>query len=67
MKVKIKTYSGELTYLTLEKEYEVIEVAGDFFIICSDKHRNIICTFDDCYHLKGGSWEIVTESHTSHV
>lgn len=66
MKVKIKSHNGELPYLTPEKEYEVIESSGDFFVISSDKHRNIICTFNDSAHLNGGSWEIVTESHTSH-
>lgn len=67
MKVKIKSYSGELSYLTPEKEYEVIRKSGDFFIICADNQDNIMGTFNDCYHLNGGSWEIVTESHTSHV
>lgn len=61
MKVKIKSYNGELPYLTLEKEYEVIEASGILFIISTDKHENIMCTFNDCYHLNGGSWEIVGE------
>lgn len=67
MKVKIKSYSGELYYLTPEKEYDVISSSGDFFITRADKLGNIMCTFNDCEHLNGGSWEIVTESHTSHV
>lgn len=67
MKVKIKSYSEDLPYLTPEKEYDVIRSSGDFFIISADKHGNIMCTFNDCGHLNGGSWEIVTESHTSHV
>ncbi len=65
MKVKIKSYNGELYYLTPEKEYDVIRSSGDFFIIRADKHGNIMCTFNDCDHLNGGSWEIVTESHSS--
>ena len=65
MKVKIKSHNGELSYLTPEKECEVIRSSGDFFIVCADKHGNIICTFNDCPHLNGGSWEIVTESRTS--
>lgn len=65
MKVKIKSHSGELLYLTPEKEYEVISSSGDFFAIRADKHGNIMCTFYDCHHLNGGSWEIATESLTS--
>ena len=67
MKVKIKTHNGELLYLTTGKEYEVIRSSGDFFVIRTGKHGNIMCTFNDCYHLNGGSWEIVTESRTRHV
>lgn len=67
MKVKIKSYSEDLPYLTPEKEYDVIRSSGDFFIISADKHGNIMCTFNDCEHLNGGSWEIVTESRTRHV
>lgn len=65
MKVKIKSYNGDLPYLTPEKEYDVIDVSGIFFIIRADKHGNIMCTFNDCDHLNGGSWEIITESHSS--
>ena len=65
MKVKIKSYSGELYYLTPEKEYEALSVAGDFFVIRNDLDSNSLCTFEDCCHLNGGSWEIVTESHSS--
>lgn len=64
MKVKIKTYSGELPYLTPEKEYEALSVAGGFFVIRNDLDLNSLCTFEDCCHLGGGSWEIVTESHS---
>lgn len=65
MKVKIKRHNGDLPYLTTEKEYDVIDVSGIFFIIRADVHGNIMCTFNDCHHLNGGSWEIITESHTS--
>lgn len=67
MKVKIKSYSEDLPYLTPEKEYEALSVAGDFFVIRNDLDLNSLCTFEDCDHLNGGSWEIITESHTSHV
>jgi len=68
MKVKIKTYNGELPYLTPEKEYEVIERIGLKFVIKADKYDiNILCLLNGCYHLNGGSWEIITESHTSNI
>lgn len=67
MKVKIKTHNGELSYLTPEKEYEVIGSTSDCFVIKADKHGNALCNMENCPHLNGGSWEIVTESLTSHV
>ena len=67
MKVKIKTHNGEPSYLTTGKEYEVTSTADRFLTLKADNGAAIICTFNDCYHLNGGSWEIVTESHTSHV
>ena len=67
MKVKIKTHNGELLYLTTGKEYEVIGSTSDCFVIKTDKHGNALCRMSDCPHLNGGSWEIVTESRTSHV
>lgn len=66
MKVKIKSYNGELTYLTLGKEYEVIESNSDYFVIEADMYGNAFCCMVDCPHLNGGSWGIVTESRTSH-
>lgn len=65
MKVKIKTYNGDLPYLTPEKEYEALSASGDFFVIRNDLDSNSLCTFEDCEHLNGGSWEIITESHSS--
>ena len=62
MKVKIKTYNGELTQLTPEKEYTAEPHAEGFFTINADNGAEIICRFDKCHHLNGGSWEIVTES-----
>lgn len=67
MKVKIKTHNGKLYYLTTEKEYEALSVAGNFFVIKNDLDLNSLCTFEDCDHLNGGSWEIVTESRTGHA
>lgn len=67
MKVKIKTHNGELYYLTPGKEYEVIGSTSDCFVIKADNHGNALCNMENCPHLHGGSWEIVTESLTSHV
>lgn len=67
MKVKIKTYNGKLYYLTPGKEYDVIRSAGNFFVIRNDLGVNSLCTFEDCEHINGGSWEIITESHTSNI
>ena len=67
MKVKIKSHNGELTYLTPEKEYEVIESNSDYFVIEADMYGNAFCNRENCPHLNGGSWEIVTESRISHV
>lgn len=67
MKVKIKSHNGELPYLTPEKEYEVTSTADRFLTLNADNGAAIMCTFNDCHHLNGGSWEIVTESRTSHV
>ena len=67
MKVKIKSHNGELLYLTTGKEYEVISGSSGYFVIEADKHGNAFCKMENCPHLNGGSWEIVTESRTSHV
>ena len=67
MKVKIKSYSGELPYLTHGKEYGVISTADRFLTLRADNGAVIMCQFVQCYHLNSGSWEIVTESRTSHV
>lgn len=61
MKVKIKTYNGELSYLTTEKEYEVIENNSDYFVIEADMFGTAFCCMENCHHLNGGSWEIVGE------
>lgn len=65
MKVKIKTHNGELSYLTPEKEYEVIGSTSDCFVIEADVPGTALCNMENCPHLNGGSWEIVTESLTS--
>ena len=67
MKVKIKSYSGKLYCLTLDKEYTATPFDDGFFTIKADNGAEITCRFVQCYHLNGGSWEIVTKSHTSQV
>lgn len=63
MKIKIKTYNGELpTYLTAGKEYDFYGLscmtAGD---ITSDDGDNDFIILQNCIHLNGGSWEVCDE------
>lgn len=53
MKVKIKTYNGELYCLTPEKEYDVISTADRFLTLKADNGAAIMCRFIQCYHLNG--------------
>jgi len=62
MKVKIKSYNGELVeYLTYGKEYEVVELDYDSFgfTIEDDEGSEIYTLFSDTFHLNGGDWEEV--------
>ena len=61
MKVKIKSYYGELpSYLTLDKVYEVIDYFDDTTPMIQDDVNSIIYIgIEYCHHLNGGSWEIV--------
>lgn len=63
MKIRIKTYNGELpSYLTMGKFYRVSGRAAEQLIIYDDfNNRAYIDIGDYCYHLNGGSWEIVNE------
>lgn len=64
MKVKIKSFNGELpSYLTEGKAYEV-----DFFyddnegypcIYADNNHHIVLQLSNECWHLNGGSWEVV--------
>lgn len=62
MKVKIKSFNGELPYyLTLHKEYELdVNIIGNGWII-DDSGIECYIRMDDCSHLNDGSWEIVEE------
>ena len=64
MKIKIKTYNGELpSYLTVGKVYEVAYLFDDIEnlpCIRADNDAQIVCSRDiGCGHLNGGSWEVV--------
>ena len=60
MKIRIKTYNGELpSYLTVGKFYEV-----EFFCfgkkrIMDDTGYPLLFSIENCNHLNGGSWEVV--------
>ena len=62
MKIRIKTYNGELpSYLTLGKVYEGEDynLKDDYLFICDDIDYTRAITLIDCWHLNGGSWEVV--------
>ena len=60
MKVKIKTFNGELPdYFTLGKEYNAMVRSDYSLFIIDDDSDSILCAFNGYPHLNGGSWEIV--------
>ena len=61
MKVKIKSFNGELpSYLTVGKVYKVVDSFCDsIFMIQNDINSISHIRFNYCQHLNGGSWEIV--------
>ena len=65
MKIRIKTYNGELpSYLTVGRVYEVIHnYDGDkkFPCIICDHEFELVLLMNKCGHLGGGSWEMVGE------
>ena len=66
MKVKIKSFNGELPdYLTEDKEYDLWQTS-DYWThgILADNGHNIVLSanLNHCFHLNGGSWEIINES-----
>lgn len=63
MKVKIKSFNGELPdYLSKNGEYDLFhdKIHGIDFYSILDKNMNIknIC-LEHCDHLNGGSWEVL--------
>ena len=63
MKVKIKSFNGELpSYLTVGKEYEVVNWYGVAIknpMIIDDLGDEIAIVVSKSSHLNGGSWEVV--------
>ena len=63
MKIRIKTYNGELpSYLAEGKVYEVIwlNYFGDP-VIDRDSGGYLAISIVNCISLNGGSWEVVSE------
>ena len=59
MKVKIKSFNGELpSYLTMGKLYQLYFNHEITMIETDDKHVAYI-NIDNCKYLNGGSWEVV--------
>ena len=61
MKIKIKTYNGELpSYLTVCEEYTVVDVT-DCFNRTLLINNGIEIHINNCEHLNGGSCEVRSE------
>lgn len=58
MKVKVKSFNGELMDITVGKEY-YFNGSGNSGIIIDDIGFKIFIRLSCCAHLNGGSWEIV--------
>ena len=62
MKVKIKSFNGELpSYFSQCKAYNARPRSEFTFFIEDDEGDSWICLFDNCPNLNGGSWEVVNE------
>lgn len=61
MKIRIKTYNGELpSYLTVGKVYILDNILDlESGNIWNDEENTIFIVIDYCHHLNGGSWEVV--------
>ena len=63
MKVKIKSFNGELpSYLSEDKVYELWSTSDLWeHGILADNGHNIVLSanLNKCFHLNGGSWEVV--------
>ena len=65
MKVKIKSFNGELpSYLTTNGAYRVqqeCELSPQFIYDDTGSGTRVYFLMDDCPHLNGGSWAVVNE------
>lgn len=63
MKIRIKTYNGELpSYLTVGKVYRVTHIESLITVrVKDDLDNSIAVRLDSCAYLNGGSWEILNE------
>ena len=62
MRIKIKSYNGDLPYyLSKDKEYEIEYMAGGSIFITTgfDDPEYISVTFENDKHTQGGTWEYV--------
>lgn len=60
MKVKIKNFNGELPeYFTIDKAYGAKHRSEHTFFLDDDEGYRLMCLYDNCPNLNGGSWELV--------
>lgn len=62
--MKVIAPKGCASYLTIGKEYEIIDVAENYenhFYINSDVGIKTFCRIKNCLHLDGGIWSIKKE------
>jgi hypothetical protein len=60
MKVRIKSFNGELpNYLNEENIYRIDKSSDYTFILEDDEGCLWMCLFNNCPNLNGGSWEVV--------
>lgn len=65
MKIRIKTYNGELpSYLTVGKEYVVMDKLSECVVSCisDDGFRFDACINGSSQRLNGGSWGVANEN-----
>ena len=64
MKIKIKSYNGELSkYLSTEVVYEAQQSVYLGHTISTD-YGDVYIYLKGCPHLNGGDWEIIEEDNT---
>lgn len=62
MKVKIKSFNGELSeWFTVDKIYDAQSRSEHTFLVEDDEGDLWVCLLNNCPNLNGGSWEVVSE------